>query len=149
MPNSHAASITANASSWLSPCPNSSGAEPTPPKLPHPRANLSTGVVNQEALTSGKAGAPTGAPDYCGHLPPRFGRVSVRNNFELLCRRDAIVELAGERLRLACLLVGLPAEHMAIDAAGRRTRADAVELTAAVGGDARRAVVRNGYRVGA
>src|SRR5690349_4953975 len=42
MPASMAASISANASSRLRPCPNSSGAEPMPPKFPHPSATRGT-----------------------------------------------------------------------------------------------------------
>ena len=42
MPAAQAASISANASSRLSPWPKSSGAEPIPPKLPQPRAILET-----------------------------------------------------------------------------------------------------------
>ena len=36
-PASQAASITANASSFVSPWPKNAGAEPMPPKFPHPR----------------------------------------------------------------------------------------------------------------
>src|ERR671930_873727 len=37
MPRRHAASMIENASASVSPCPKNSGAEPMPPKLPHPR----------------------------------------------------------------------------------------------------------------
>src|SRR6185295_6158404 len=42
MPESNARSITANASGSLSPIPKNSGADPTPPKLPHPRPSRET-----------------------------------------------------------------------------------------------------------
>lgn len=42
MPCSRAASMSANAVSRSSPRPNSSGAEPTPPKFPHPSASTET-----------------------------------------------------------------------------------------------------------
>src|SRR5581483_4192539 len=32
------------------------------------------------------SGVSPGAPDDCGHLPPRIGRVSVRNNFRSTSR---------------------------------------------------------------
>src|SRR4051794_24942618 len=40
MPFSHARSMIANASSWEMPRPKNSGAEPTPPKFPHPSSGL-------------------------------------------------------------------------------------------------------------
>ena len=53
IPCSQAASISANASSRLRPCPNSSGAEPTPPKFPQPsatRGNGQLGAAERAAL---------------------------------------------------------------------------------------------------
>ncbi len=42
MPASQAASMTANASSFVSPWPKNDGIEPMPPKLPHPRMTRET-----------------------------------------------------------------------------------------------------------
>lgn len=44
MPASHAASISANACSLVSPLPKNAGAEPTPPKFPQPRTTRDTRI---------------------------------------------------------------------------------------------------------
>src|SRR5690348_8551282 len=49
MPSSQAASISANAPSRVIPRPKNSGADPTPPKSPHPSATRSTPTYNQLA----------------------------------------------------------------------------------------------------
>src|SRR5581483_3180358 len=59
---------------------------PTAPPLQHDprpaphRAMLSRHPTRAQITKSSHIpGAPSGAPDYCGHLPPQTGRVTVRN----------------------------------------------------------------------
>src|SRR6476659_173079 len=67
MPAVQAASISANASSRPSPWPNSSGAEPMPPKLPQPSTILDT---SSPVSPSGRRSTARAYGSYAGRVTP-------------------------------------------------------------------------------
>src|SRR5581483_1139559 len=79
--------------------------KPPPAPSPAPPAPRARAAAPRAAphigIFTAIPGAPPGAPHHCGHLPPRFGRVSVRNNFGPLPGPRARTERTGTKRDIA------------------------------------------------